>query len=544
MEAFMYRCHPQIERLVDLLRERAIGDVRVIQATFSFQSDFNPKGRLFNRALGGGGIMDVGCYCASMARLVAGVALGRDIAEPEEVTGTARIGESGVDDWAIASLKFQNGILAQLACGVLLSQENAVRIFGSEGSIVLPTPWGLGSRDNTCIIKLSRRGAEPEEIKVEAPAGLYAMEADTVARDLDRREARFPAMSREDTLGNMATLDRWRKATGLVYPSEEPDTDAGPIHGRPLKIREKNRMKYFRLPGLDKPVSRLLLGTVAGRGAPYGPMMLDHYFELGGNAVDSSYIYGNGSTDRNIGRWMKHRGVREKMVVLVKGAHTPDCNPKALVRQLHISLERLETDHADIYMMHRDNTDIPVGEFMDALNSEVRAGRIRAFGGSNWTPARVDEAQSYASSKSLAGFSAISNNFSLARMVEAPWAGCLASSVPESREWHLRTRMPNIAWSSQAQGFFVVASRENRKNEELVRCWYADDNFARLERAQEMARARGVSATNIALAYVLSQPFPSQAIVGPQTPEETLAILPALDISLSEQDLSWLNLES
>jgi predicted dehydrogenase len=85
MEAFMYRCHPQTAKLVELIKDRVIGDVRFIQASFSFHAGVNPESRLLNNALGGGGILDVGCYCTSMARLIAGAALGQRFAEPIEV---------------------------------------------------------------------------------------------------------------------------------------------------------------------------------------------------------------------------------------------------------------------------------------------------------------------------------------------------------------------------------------------------------------------------------------------------------------------------
>src|SRR5438105_9508177 len=118
MEGFMYRCHPQTAQLIELIRARAIGDVRVIQASFSFQvaPTASPESRILSNALGGGGILDVGCYCASMARLIAGVVTGKAFAEPEEVHGAGQIGaESRVDEYAIAALKFPGGILAQLA---------------------------------------------------------------------------------------------------------------------------------------------------------------------------------------------------------------------------------------------------------------------------------------------------------------------------------------------------------------------------------------------------------------------------------------------
>jgi aryl-alcohol dehydrogenase-like predicted oxidoreductase len=203
-------------------------------------------------------------------------------------------------------------------------------------------------------------------------------------------------------------------------------------------------------------------------------------------------------------------------------------------------------DYLDIYMMHRDNLDVPVGEFVDVLNEHVKAGRIRAFGGSNWTSARMDEANAYAKKKGLQGFSALSNNFSLARMVEAPWNGCLAASDPQSRAWLEETQMPLMPWSSQARGFFVdgLAAPDKRDDQELVRCWYSDDNFQRLSRAQELARKKGVLTINIALAYVLCQPFPTFPLIGPRSLRELHTSLPALEVELSPQEVRWLNLEA
>ncbi len=546
MEAFMYRCHPQIARLLEIIRGGAIGEVRLIQAAFSFQSGFNPQGRLFNQALGGGGILDVGCYPVSLARIVAGASLDREIAEPEEVTGAAHIGkESRVDEWAVCSLKFKGGIIAQLGTGVLLNQENVARIFGSEGSIFMPTPWGFGARNQPARIVLKRQGSkEPEEILVDPPpGGLYAAEADAVADNLERRQAPNPAMSVQDTIGNMATLDRWRKAVGLTYDSEKPESAEPPLSRRPLKARPKTSMRYIRLEGLEKPVSCIIAGAASCGGFPLAPVMLDHWFELGGNAVDTAYIYGQ--CDRTLGWWMKNRAIRDRIVVLAKGAHSPHCNPEALTRQLLETLDRMQTDYVDIYAMHRDNPAVPVSEFIDVLNTHVRAGRIRCFAGSNWTAERFDAANAYAARKGLTGFAAMNNNFSLARMVEAPWENCLASSTPDFRGWHTRTKTPNISWSAQAQGFFTgLAHPERKDNPELVRCWYSDDNFERLRRAAELAAKRSVTANNIALAYVLGQPFPSLAIAGPRTPTETATLLPALDVSLTEEEMRWLNLES
>lgn len=111
MEAFLFRCHPQTEKLVELIRKKIIGEVRLIQAAFCFERPLDLKDRLFNRKLGGGAILDVGCYPVAMARLLAGRALGKSFADPLEVKGIAVAGtKSRVDEIALASLKFPGGI--------------------------------------------------------------------------------------------------------------------------------------------------------------------------------------------------------------------------------------------------------------------------------------------------------------------------------------------------------------------------------------------------------------------------------------------------
>ncbi|HEX8914960.1 MAG TPA: Gfo/Idh/MocA family oxidoreductase, partial [Humisphaera sp.] len=212
MEAFMYRCHPQIDRLLDLVRGGAIGRVRVIQATFSFHwpVEYDAKSRLLSPDLAGGGILDVGCYPTSFCRLVAGAANGKPFDEPTELVATGFLGRTGVDEWTVASAKFPGDILAQLATGVQCDQDNCCRVYGSEGWIHVPDPW-IPSRDGSpSRLILNVRGRPAQEIVVEPPAGLYSLEADVVAANVGRRQAPTPAMSWDDTLGNMRLLDRWR----------------------------------------------------------------------------------------------------------------------------------------------------------------------------------------------------------------------------------------------------------------------------------------------------------------------------------------------
>ncbi len=224
MEAYMYRCHPQTLKLVELLREKVIGDVRVIQATFSFQAGFNAAGRVWNNALGGGGILDVGGYTTSIARLIAGAALGQPFADPVAVTGAGALHpETGVDAWAVGTLKFEGDILASVATGVGVSQENVVRIFGSEGSILVPDPYVCnreGKSGGKIIISTRKGGVK--EITVESPVTSYAHEADVAGLAIMAGQQQAEPISWNDTLGNIRTQDQWRHAIGLVYKSEKP----------------------------------------------------------------------------------------------------------------------------------------------------------------------------------------------------------------------------------------------------------------------------------------------------------------------------------
>ena len=224
MEAFMYRCHPQTLELARLVREGTVGRVRVIQATFSFHAPMDPHSRLFDPALGGGGILDVGCYPASMARLIAGAANGQPFADPLELSAVGQSGETGVDIYTAAVARFPGGILAQLSCGLRVAQENAVRIYGEDGYLHVPAPWAPAPDGGTSRVYLHRPGREePEEIVFTTPenlpAYLYTLEADHVAAHLSQGES--PAMSQADSLGNMRTLDRWRAAIEDALPARK-----------------------------------------------------------------------------------------------------------------------------------------------------------------------------------------------------------------------------------------------------------------------------------------------------------------------------------
>lgn len=549
MEAFMYRTHPQTARLLALVQGGAIGEVRQIDASFGFAAPFNPESRLHSAELAGGGILDVGCYPVSMARLIAGE-------EPEEVAGFAALSETGVDRWAAALLRFPSGALARLATAVSVTLENKLRIFGSAGAIHVDAPWSGGGQDGHWQFALVRGG------KAETVGGtakpLYVEEVDAVSRALAAGDTESPCMTWADSLGQARALDRWRSEAGVAFPFEQAERQTVPVHGRPLSVRRRT-MRYGRIAGIEKPIAKLVMGCDNQPTAKHAAVMFDNYFEYGGNTFDTAYIYGGGRMESLLGTWLANRGVREESVVIGKGAHTPANFPDRIAPQLDVSLDRLRTSYVDVYFLHRDNPEVPVGEWLTALNAEQNAGRIRAFGASNWSLARVREANAYAAEHGLAPFAAVSNNFSLAHMVDPVWPGCVTASTAEWRSWLEAEQMPLLPWSSQARGFFTPrvdrlrgqvaaatgAGFGNQPSDaELRRCWFSEDNFARRARAVELAAQRGADPIQIALAFVLAQPFPCFALIGPRALAETRSSMAALDLALTADERRWLNLEA
>lgn len=544
MEAFMYRCSPQTAKLVELIRQGTIGELRMIHTAFGFNAGYgNLEGRIMNPQLGGGGILDVGCYPVSMARLLAGAALGQDFARPVAVQAVGHIGRTGVDEWTSALLKFDKGIMAQCSTSVQLNIDNSLRLSGSEGSIIVSSPWFCQGREGGKVTIKINRPNHPDEIVLEIPKGIYAMEADVVAEYIARRQAPSPAMSWADSLDQAATLDKWRKAIDLVYPADQEQAYALPVDKRKLSIRSSSRMLYGEIQGVGKKISRLVMGTMVQSGPAHMASLCDEFYARGGNAFDTAHIYANGKTEMLLGQWIRNRGVRDEVTVIVKGGHPPKCNPVDLRKEFLISLDRLQTDYADLYFMHRDNTDIPVGEFVDVLNELKAQGKMRAFGGSNWSRARFDEANAYAKQHGKTPFAAMSNNFSLAQMVKPLWGIEVTASDPASRAWHLEKQVPNFAWSSQARGFFVPGLVVQGKQKQDDECWCSDDNFRRQQRCFELAGKKGLHPLTIALAYVLAQPFPMWALFGPASLEEALPSYAALETHLTEAEVKWLNLE-
>jgi len=545
-EAFMYRLHPQTAKLGELIRSGAIGEVRMIQSSFGFNmGKFQPEHRLFASSLAGGGILDVGGYPVSMARFIAGQAMGKPFADPVKVAGTAKLNAEGTDDWAAAILTFENGIVAQVSCAVMANLDNVLRIHGSEGRIEVPDFWFAGG-DRTKgvgVIHVIKNG-QTETISVGEERHVYSFEADAAAEAIfaKRNELAAPGMSWADSLGNARVLDAWRKDAGIEFSVEKAATRVNTLDNRKLGPNTGVIPKRS-IPGLGKQASAVALGFEDFRSFASGAILLDAFWEKGGNIFDTAFVYGAGYTEKLFGEWHTNRGTRDGAVLIGKGAHSPLVYPDVIAKQLTQSLDRLQTDYVDVYFMHRDNPDVPVGEFVDAMDAEVKAGRIRGpFGGSNWTMERFDEAIAYAERTGKTKPAALSNNFALSEMLVPIWDGCVTASTDAWKTWLKDRQVTNFSWSSQGRGFFTDrAGRDKTENEELVRCWYNDKNFARRDRAIKLAEKLGHNPIHVALAFVLAQPFPSIPLIGPRRLDELDDSLKAFEINLTPEQVNWLD---
>ncbi len=326
----------------------------------------------------------------------------------------------------------------------------------------------------------------------------------------------------------------------------------------PQKSKE---MLYGRIEGLDKPISRLAQGMMMLREDKKEEQfeLLDALFEMGCNAFDLGHVYGGGACDRLFGEWVARSGVRDRVVILEKGAHhnadRKRVTPFDIAADLHDSLARLQMDHVDLYVLHRDDPAVPVGPIVEALNEHKAAGRITLFGGSNWRHERIEAANEYAAKHGLEPFAVSSPNFSLAAQVASPWGDdCVSISGPNhaaARAWYQERDFPLFTWSSLARGFF--SGRYTRENFEAmkqtpdassVHAYCCEENFQRLDRVTELAREKGLTIPQIAMAYVMNQPLNIFALIGCYTQQEFAQCLDAAHLTLSANELAWLNLET
>ena len=192
--------------------------------------------------------------------------------------------------------------------------------------------------------------------------------------------------------------------------------------------------------------------------------------------------------------------------------------------------------------MHRDDQTKPVGEIVEALNEEVKKGRIKTFGGSNWSVKRIEEANNYAREKGLQEMVASSPHFCLAIAKEPYWPNTVVTTESD-KKWFEKTKLPLFAWSSTGRGFFAKGDPNYLDDPNLVRVYYNEENFEKLKRAKKIGEMKGLNHIEIALAYIANQKFSVVALAGPETDEQVKSCIKSLDTQLSQDELDFLELK-
>jgi aryl-alcohol dehydrogenase-like predicted oxidoreductase len=275
--------------------------------------------------------------------------------------------------------------------------------------------------------------------------------------------------------------------------------------------------------------------------------LLDKFRELGGNFYDTAHCYafwmpgGLGESERTLGKLLRDD---KDAVIATKGGHVgtgeyvrPDrfCEPGIIAQDLAESLERLGRDWVHLYYLHRDDPRIPVGELLDALEEHRVQGRIRAYAASNWTLLRLREAKAYAERRGIPGFCALQNQWSLGRPT---WDNSIKPGATQyltartAREAH-ELGLQIIPWSPAAAGFYATAGAKGE--------WFAHEETRRkLPVVQRLAQRKGATPGQIALAYLLNQPFPVLPIIGNLNPEHLKESFEALSLRLAEDEIAEL----
>lgn len=276
--------------------------------------------------------------------------------------------------------------------------------------------------------------------------------------------------------------------------------------------------------------------------------MYDDFLSKGGNAIDTAEHYR--WAEPAIGKWIEETGRRDELVIFTKGCHpkreardVKRVNAKCIREDIEHSLETMHVDHVEMFALHRDDETVSVKEIMDELNHQIDIGHIYAAGVSNWELSRIIEANAYAKENGLHPLTFNSPNLSLAKPMHPRWPGCVSAS-DEMVKWHEENDVALLSWSSQAGGFFSGRfTRDECSDEEIKDCYYNEENWKRYDRCIELANKKGKTPIQIALAWVLNQPFNIAAVIGPEKVSELDNSIEGSLIELSELEEKYLNLE-
>ena len=306
-------------------------------------------------------------------------------------------------------------------------------------------------------------------------------------------------------------------------------------------------MERIKLPGSDLEVSRMCLGTMNLVTPELAETVISVFAQAGGNFLDTAHCYsfwtphGAGASERSVAAAVRRLGLAGTMVIATKGGHPTEPGYRTVDRYLDAgrvaadiddSLGRLGADCIDLYWLHRDDLRVAAGEIVEMLNGEIRRGRIRFPGASNWSTARIEEANAYAAAHGLRGFVASQPEYSLAVPPEETRTQRFLFRAEEIA-WHAKTRFPVIPYSPSAKGYFATGGSSGGRYDN-------PGSGERLGRVKSLAARLGVPAGRLALAWLLNQPFPVIPIVGSTNTDHVRDALLAPAVALSQADVLWL----
>ena len=548
MEAYMYRTHPQTFNILQNIEcLRGTNEKVEINSSFGFNAEIPKEHRLRNPMLGGGAIMDVGCYPLSMSKLLAGHILNKPYADPISIEASGNLDETGVDSNSKARILFSENIEANISCAINEKYENNLEIISGDYKLSVSQPWHCGQfQDGYSSIKVYSKNKLVDEISYKDEVGLFTREIDHASECILNNKLESDLISHADSQSIMLWLDKWRKELGIKCPHESKE-NSQLIKSNFFSIQNK-KLEEIKIDGFDKDFSKLALGCDNQTSDIHAFAMFDYFYGAGGRVFDTAYIYNNGMGDKYLGNWINSRGVQEEVLVLGKGAHTPDCRPECIKPQIIESLERLNLDKIDIYCLHRDNNDIPVSEFIDALDEIKNAGLIHKIGASNWKLERFKQARDFALQENKEPFTILSNNFSLAEMIDPVWPGCVAIDN-NFLDYVNQNNIILFPWSSTARGFFIkkkeIATSDHFSNpsmDEEKRVWHSETNLKKREICFNIAAERNVEPIEIALAYVIQSSKTIFPLIGPRTINELNSSIFATSLNLTDAEIEKLTI--
>jgi aryl-alcohol dehydrogenase-like predicted oxidoreductase len=313
-------------------------------------------------------------------------------------------------------------------------------------------------------------------------------------------------------------------------------------------------MEYRRLGRTGLKVSELCLGTMqwgwtADEETSYGVM--DAFMEAGGNFIDTADVYsrwieGNpgGVSEEIIGRWMKARGNRQDVVLATKvrgrmwdGPNGEGLSRGHIMRAVDDSLRRLQTDYIDLYQTHSDDRNTPLDETLRALDDLVRAGKVRYIGASNYQAWRLCGALWTSEKHSIARFDSLQPHYNLANRAEFE-----RELMPLCENQGVGV----IPYSPLAAGFLTGKYRrdkpaEGARAEGIKTRYFNDRGWCIVDKLDEVAQGRGMTMSQVALAWLLSQPVITSPIIGANSVEQLRESLGACGVKLSQEEMDALN---